>query len=165
MELITADRLREILKYNDDTGEFFWVQPSGPRVKVGSFAGYNCGGYIRIGIDRRPYLAHRLAWLYVYGEWPAGEIDHVNRVKSDNRIANLRALSHAENNQNKARQKNNTSGKKGVSWNKNRGRWHVRIMLNGESRHVGYFEKIEAADAAYKNIAKEIHDFHPKEAA
>jgi len=89
--MLTTDRLRELLDYDTETGLFRWKTPTNNRITVGSLAGQNHPkGYTRIGVDGAKYLAHRLAWLYVHGVWPINQIDHINRMKTDNRINNLR---------------------------------------------------------------------------
>lgn len=98
-DFITADELREKLVYIPETGEFFrnWKTPNR---NTGSLGCKTSRGYLEIGVSGTRYLAHRLAWLYVHGTWPVEFIDHINRVKTDNRIANLRDVSHYENMQN-----------------------------------------------------------------
>ena len=144
---ITQKRLKSLLTYNPDTGEFRWrVRRGGPAVP-GSIAGsHNSEGYVHIQIDRVKHGAHRLAWLYVHGEQPV-EIDHINRVKDDNRIVNLRSVTHAQNSQNQSRPKNNTSGHIGVDFHTRSNRWRARIKIDGKLRDIGYFQNKE--DAAF----------------
>ena len=100
---LTAERLREVLAYDPDTGVFTWKARTSPfsRVNVGDVAGnLRRDGYIEICVDGRKHQSHRLAWLYVYGEWPADQIDHINGIRTDNRIANLREANNAENHHN-----------------------------------------------------------------
>jgi hypothetical protein len=129
-------------------------------VRVGNVAGHRHKGhgYIQIKINGQLHLAHRLAWLYVYGDWPAEQIDHVNRDRTDNRIANLREITQAQNCQNRSVQHNSTSGVAGVTWNKTLGKWHARIGLGGRRRHVGWFRTKAEATAA--RLAAEIK-LHP----
>lgn len=94
-------------------------------------------------------MAHRLAWLYVYGEWPDAEIDHINGNTGDNRISNLRPATRAQNGANRGRQTNNASGVKGVCWHAQSGKWRAMIRISGKSRHLGLFNDIGAAAAAY----------------
>lgn len=124
---ITATRLRELLHYDPETGLFTWkVARQGTR--AGAFAGALNHGYLRITIDWRHYPAHRLAWLYMTGEWPADLIDHINLVSDDNRFVNLRQATRAQNMHNSARPRTNTSGVKGVS--RYAGRWKAQIKVN-----------------------------------
>ena len=116
MSDLTAERLREVLDYGPDTGVFTWKIRTNSRVKVGDVAGaLRPDGYIQISIDGRLHRAHRLAWLYVTGESPPDQIDHINGVRDDNRIANLRLATSAENKQNLRRAKSrNKTGFLGV---------------------------------------------------
>lgn len=154
---LTAERLREVLSYNAETGIFTWLVSRG-KARVGDVAGkHACNGYWRIKLYGKEYPAHRLAWLYVYGAFPDGPVDHINLDKIDNRIANLREATLAENQHNKSEQKNNTSGFKGVSRLSKNGRWRAEIMLNGKSKYLGSFRTAEEAADAYSNAAVNLH--------
>ena len=146
---ITADRLRELLHYDPNTGLFTWKVSPSHSVEVGTFAG-SCyrKGYIKIQIGRRRYSAHRLAFLYMKGEWPTDHVDHRDRNTSNNRWSNLRDATNAQNILNRGRQTNNTSGRAGVHWAANMGKWQARVALNGTRVNLGYFDKIEDAIAA-----------------
>src|SRR5690349_20811660 len=117
---LTPDKVRQVLSYDAITGQFTWRVSKGLRVRAGGNAGFVAQGantgYVIIGIDGRQYRAHRLAWFYVTGEWPPDEIDHINGNRADNRWANLRPATVAENQRNRAKSKRNTSGYKGVYW-------------------------------------------------
>lgn len=89
-------RLKELLHYDPDTGLFTWLTDRG-RAKQGDAAGNHVNGYLRVRIHRKDYLLHRLAWLYVHGAFPTHQIDHINGVKDDNRIDNLRDVNQSEN--------------------------------------------------------------------
>jgi len=140
--------LKEMLSYNPKTGLFTWIKINvrAHRVKVGDIAGWNNRfGYIGIAINGKTFLAHRLAWLYVYGEFPVGVIDHINRVKFDNRIVNLRDTTQSENLKNCVKSKKNTSGCTGVYWIKRRNMWRAMIMSNRTNDYLGDFkDKFEA---------------------
>lgn len=152
---LTAEKLRELLHYDQETGIFTWKVSTSRSVKVGSVAGcQNGAGYLQIRVQSRPYLAHRLAWLYVQREWPKLDIDHINRNRSDNRIANLREVSHKQNHQNASKPSNNTSGHTGVTWRKQSAKWQARIKHNYKMIHLGYFENLEEAIAARKAAEK-----------
>lgn len=155
---LTAERLRELLAYDPDTGEFRWIIRPTPRIRPGSLAGcVTRKGYLYIRYEDRGYMAHRLAWLYVYGEWPKERLDHRNGVKLDNRIDNLRAATNAENNQNHSRpNRNNRSGFLGVS--RNRAGWQAAIKVDHTRHHLGTFGSPEEAAAAY---IRAKHHFHP----
>jgi hypothetical protein len=114
-------------------------------------------GYLRISISGRDYKSHRLAWLIMTGSWPAKQIDHANLDKSDNRFVNLREATQSQNEANKRAYMNNTSGAKGVSWDKRRGKWVANIRRDGRQVHLGYFDTIEPAASAYERAAREIN--------
>lgn len=158
MKELTAERLREVLDYDPDTGVFTRKVRTG-NVKIGDVAGsFNGKGYIRIGIDGRLHRAHRLAWLYVTGEWPKDQIDHINGDRGDNRLANLREVNNAENQHNlrKARA-DNTTGFLGVS--PRYGKFRAYIMVDGKNKHLGCFPTPEAAHAAYLEAKRGLHPF------
>lgn len=154
--MLTVERLKQKLIYNSETGVFTWKKGRGP-VKAGSTAGrLHNQGYIRIAIDYKDYLAHRLAWLYVYGEWPKNEIDHINGVKTDNRIINLRQATREENCRNVKVHKRNRLGIKGVSERIDcRLRFVANIRINGLVTCLGHYETAEEAKAAYDKAALE----------
>lgn len=153
--MLTAKRLREVLSYDAETGVFTWRERISIRIKVGNRAGrVNWKGYRMIGVDGALIMEHKLAWLYVYGEWPSKQIDHINRDKADNRIANLRLATSSQNHINKGLQKNNTSGVKGVIWEPSLGKWRARIKVNGRNKYVGVFASIDDAAAARKTAEK-----------
>ena len=107
-----------------------------------------------IRLQSRLHKAHRLAWFYVYGSWPNDQIDHINRNKTDNRIANLREVTNKQNQQNASKRSDNTSGHPGVSWYKRDSKWQARIKHNQKDTHLGYFENLEEAIAARKAAEK-----------
>jgi hypothetical protein len=146
---ITAERLRESLDYDPATGVFTRRLVKGG-YKVDDVAGSNNGrGYTIIRVDGRGYSAHRLAWLYVIGEWPIGDLDHINGDKADNRFCNLREATESQNLANSRMQADNTSGFKGVSWHKHARKWIACIGLNGKVKHLGYFDTRERAFIEY----------------
>jgi hypothetical protein len=122
--------------------------------------GKNTHGYWQIGFKNKTYLAHRLAWILHYGDWPSGNIDHINGNKLDNRIVNLRVATQAENLKNRALAKKNTSGCHGVEWHKVAKKWTARITHNGTREYLGIFSKKEFAINARKE-AEKIYGFHP----
>lgn len=156
--MITQNRLKEFLEYDPETGHFTWkVQKR--RANAGSIAGYVSRdlGYRHIGIDGKEYLAHRLVWLYVHGEWPPAYMDHINGIRTDNRLANLRPVTHAQNNINRIGRSNTVSGVKGVCWNKDVNKWMAQIGFNKKHYYLGVYETIEEAKSAYDKAAKELH--------
>ena len=156
-QALTHERLYEVLDYSPILGLFWWLKSRGTK-KAESVAGTKRpDGYIQIQIDDRLYLAHRLAWLYVHGEWPPEEIDHKNNDPSDNRLANLRLATDSQNQANTPKQAHNTSGFKGVSWFRRDRKWRAEIQKDGKSRHLGYFADPVDAARAYDAKAKELH--------
>ena len=153
------------MSYDSKTGVFTWLVNKngyGGAAKVGRTANnVNAYGYRRIGIDGERYLAHRIAWLYVYGEFPKAHLDHINRDRLDNRIANLRVATDAENLQNQAVRTDNTSGVKGVSWDKKRKKWFAKITHKYKQIALGCYESIEDAAAAYATAKAKFHTFNP----
>lgn len=128
--MLTAERLRELFHYNQTTGEFTRIKPrKGSRLKVGTLS----NGYVIIGVDFAQYFAHRLAWLWMTGEWPKFSVDHINRRRSDNRWVNLRDVPHQVNRLNQGLQKNNTSGVAGLSWDKKNRMWVVHMNFRDRS--------------------------------
>ena len=152
---LTAEYLRSILDYNPDTGIFTRKVSTSRSVKVGDVAGSPNGrGYLQISVLSRDYLAHRLAWLHHFGVWPKDQLDHINRIRTDNRIANLREVTNKQNLQNAGKPSNNTSGHPGVHWNKQKSKWQVKITHNQKNIHLGYFSILEEAIAARKAAEK-----------
>ena len=153
----TQERLRHLLDYDPETGVFTWLVRRG-RAAAGSVAGcVHSEGYVRVKVDGATHVAHRLAWLFVYGEWPKQEIDHINRVKTDNRIANLRDVSRRENALNVGVFSNSTSGVTGVYWCKREGKWLTQITVFGRDQHLGYFADFNDAVAARHAAEMEVH--------
>jgi hypothetical protein len=118
-------------------------------------------GYLQCSVDGEVHKVHRLAWLYVYGVWPTGQIDHINHVTSDNRIINLRDVSCAENHQNRARKTKSASGYLGVTWHKRDKRWQAYIELDGKSTHLGLFQNLADAVAARQQAEVLYHPHRP----
>lgn len=156
---MTQSYLKKIIKYNEDTGVFIWIVDRGYSTYAGSIAGcINTLGYRTIKIDYHPHLAHRLAWLYVYGEWPNGHIDHINHVRNDNRLANLRDVTRSENNKNVSRGVHNNKDI-GVSWHIIRKKWQVYIGYKGKTKYLGLYSNKDDAIIARKNAEVEL-GFH-----
>lgn len=161
--MVTQDRLKKLLSYDPLTGLLSWNETRRTR-KNGCVAGnLRPDGYRRIQVDKKLYYAHQLIWLWVYGEIPSQEVDHINRDRDDNRLCNLRLAKPGENSQNKARYKTNTSGCAGVGWNTKAGKWQARIMHKGKSIHLGYHETLEEAAAARAAAKAKYHTFHPED--
>ena len=154
---LTAERLRELLDYDPETGVFTWRANVG-RARAGMVAGsISARGYWKIGLFGATWVAHRLAWLWVYGVWPKGLLDHRNRVKTDNRISNIREATNIENNQNRTPFVGTISGYQGVRLHRRCGLWQARIQADGQSRSLGYYPTAEIAHAAYLAAASQLH--------
>ena len=154
------DFFNERLRYEPETGKLLWRVNVSPRARAGAEAGtVGAEGYRVVQVARRSHQAHRLCWMLVNGSWPIGEIDHINGVRNDNRIANLRDVTKAENMQNKrvAQRNNKSSGLLGVSWDKGRSRWQANIGVDGRQRKLGYFVDQHAAHAAYMTAKRAQH--------
>lgn len=160
--MITQERLKELLHYDPETGVFTRKVRTSNDVKVGDIAGsMTADGYIRIRVDGRRYLAHRLAWFHVYGTWPEDQLDHISGVRDDNRISNLREATNTQNCQNhKSPRCNSTSGYLGVSFRKEIGRWHAHITVSGKKIHLGFFNCSTAAYLlGYLPAKRKLHEF------
>ena len=154
----TQKELKDLLSYDADSG-LFTRKVSRGHSKAGDIAGYLCHGYIQIEIDGKAYGSHRLAWLFMNGEFPKGQIDHINHAKDDNRWINLREATNQENHKNRTMNKNNTSGVCGVYWSKQREKWQASIKVDGKNRHLGFFaDKSEAIFTRKSAEAK--HGYH-----
>lgn len=160
---LTQAKLKRLLSYDSGTGVFTWKVKTSSNVRVGDVAGTNqLHGYRAIHVQGILYLSHRLAWLYVHGHWPSDEIDHINGIRDDNRIINLREATRQENCQNISRPCNNTSGTMGVSFENRRNKWRAYIVASHGSRkaiHLGLFvDKDDAIEA--RHAAEKKYGFH-----
>lgn len=154
MKSINKEVINNLLDYNPLTGVFRWIK------RNGNIAGYiTSHGYICITINRSQYYAHRLAWIYCYGDCKGFEIDHINGNRRDNRIENLRLVTKELNQRNRAKNKNNKSGFTGVFWCKGIEKFRVRIKVNGKENHIGYFDCIDKA-LEERDKFYEKNDFH-----
>lgn len=144
--MLTQDRLKEMLHYDEDTGIFTRKTKVANRL-AGTVSGANHNkGYLQITIDGENFLAHRLVWLYVYGKWPQNQIDHINRNKKDNRILNLRDVSNSTNQMNIGLRSHNSSGVTGVvKSSKSHKPWAAQIHRNNKKIFLGYFHTVEEA--------------------
>ena len=160
MKELTVDLLNHLFEYDKETGNLIWkIKPSsrGHSVKVGDIAGtLKSHGYICVGINYNSYRAHRLIFLMHKGYLPK-TIDHINGDKLDNRIENLRAATVGQNQHNRKTNANNTSGYKGVSWNKALKKWTARITLERKNIHLGYFANVEEAAEVVRKAREELH--------
>jgi hypothetical protein len=156
---LSAERLKQLLDYDARTGEFYWLNTKG-RAKAGKRAGgTDAYGYRVIRVDGVLYKAHRLAWLWCYGRWPDGLLDHIDRTKNNNSIENLREVSQSENMHNA--NKRSKSGVPGVRWREERRRWVAQIRVGYRNHVIGSFatknEAIAARRAAERNMVSSIY--------
>ena len=148
VSMLTKTRLKEVLSYNSKTGIFKWKKATTNSVKAESNAGYiNTINRCCIGIDGKYYLRSRLAWLYTYGYFPETDIDHINRIPSDDRITNLRMVSRQCNLRNCGLRVENTSGVKGVGFYSRDKLWEARIGIANKTHYLGRFESFTEAVA------------------
>jgi hypothetical protein len=161
MSKIDCNQLKEILEYQPDTGLFYW-KTSGKGIKKNRKAGHlSKDGYVDIRIKNSLYPAHRVAWMMVTGSWPNNFVDHINRIRSDNRFVNLREATKAENAQNTDLPSNNTSGYKGVVWHKPNRNWCAQIFINKKHIHLGSFKNLQDAINARAEAEKEFFTHSP----
>jgi hypothetical protein len=160
--MLTQDRLKSQINYDPSTGVFTWIAKR-KGVKTGSECGRISKGhhYREISIDNTLYRAHRLAFLYMDGILPTQDIDHVNRIKHDNSWNNLRLCNKSQNSANTGLKISNTSGYKGVVWDKNRNKWRVQIRIKGKKTNLGRFDDLnEAILISEKALKKEFGEFN-----
>ena len=155
--LPSVERLRNLLRYEPDTGRIFWRD----RLRGKETFRSDCLGYRIATIDKMNLRAHRVAWALHYGVWPASQIDHLNGVRSDNRIVNLREADFFTNAQNHGLKRSNRSGVVGVSWSQKKRRWISRIKCRGVWYGLGYYRDLSDA-AAVRRLAEEAFGFGPR---
>jgi hypothetical protein len=145
--------------FSYENGKLFWKSKSSvySSIKIGDEAGtITSEGYINIKIGKKTYPIHRLIFIYHYGYCPKF-IDHINGIKSDNRIENLRPATASENQHNKKTQVNNTSGVKGVCWSKSNKKWQVQLMVNKKAMHFGYYFDLKVAEFIAQVMRNKYH--------
>ena len=155
MSLLTQERLKQLLEYNPSDG-VFTRKIQRHKHMTGEAAGSNSLGYVQIRIDGVAYKAHRLAWLYVHGKWPKNDIDHIDRNRSNNAIANLQDVTRKENMENVSLHVKNKSGFKGVSWKSQCKQWQAQITHNRKKVYLGVFKTAQEAHLAYQQAAKQF---------
>lgn len=151
------DRLKEYLLYDPTSGFLFWKKSKSRSIFVGKEAGnLTQRGYKTFRFDKKVYKTHRVCWFLYYGNWPKGEVDHINGLKDDNRISNLRDVSHRENMLNKKSQSGSTSKYKGVYWHKSNKKWRATLWNGSSKLHLGMFDCETSAALAYDEAAKQV---------
>lgn len=172
-ERMTFGQASKILRADFDAGKLFWLPRPAEAFATEhhartwntrfageeAFSSLSNQGYRHGKIGGQTYKAHRVLWLLYTGEWPDDQLDHINGIRSDNRISNLRPVSNSENCRNQRMSLNNTTGVTGVVWHSSRNKWHARIKVDGKYRHLGLFESFELAVAARK-AAEATFGFH-----
>jgi HNH endonuclease len=158
---VTAELLREFLIYEPGTGRFIRAKKSNRRVVVGSRADFESPrGYARVSVNKARIYAHQAAWIMTFGELPPSpmQIDHINGIKSDNRIANLRAVTPSINSQNeRVSRSTNRSGLLGAHWSKHRRKWRASIRILGKRVELGFFETAMEAHEKYLEAKRKLH--------
>lgn len=155
---LTVERLKELIEYDPDTGIMKWRKDQGRALKGSEAGKVDNKGYRSIQINGTGYAAHRLAYLYVTGRWPAGIIDHIDRNKTNNAWSNLRNATRTINNQNCSPTSNNSSGYRGVSFHKASNKWRAEIGKNAKKIFLGLFMTTHDAAKAYNQAAVNLYD-------
>ncbi|QXE08542.1 HNH endonuclease [Pseudomonas sp. AN-B15] len=157
-KMLTYDQAISALTYNPATGMLTWNSSPNTRIVPGRTAGSKgTNGYIRIKMGGKTYLAHRVAWLIHRGNWPDGQIDHVDGCRQNNAIANLRDSTPSQNQHNQALRKTNKSGVKGVSWNPDSRKWHVQVTLSRKVYNGGHYECLAEATTVAATLRDRLH--------
>lgn len=149
---MTREDLERLFRYDKEAGKLYWKIGRQGAARGSEVRTKRKDGYIKVCIDYKSYLVHRLIWILETGSWPEKEIDHINRNPSDNRFENLREATKSENMMNRPAQRNNTSGHKGVIYDINRGLWRAEK----QGRFLGRFSTVLEARAAYNNAPEEL---------
>ena len=155
MTELNKDKLLKIFEYKN--GELFWKKPFGKKTKVGQKAGSKQSlGYLQVSINKKKYLLQRIIFVMHHGYFPK-EVDHINGVKSDNRIENLRDVTRSQNINNKSKPITNTSGTKNVYFHPSRNKWQVKLFIHGVSKSFGYYDDLELATLVSQEARNKYH--------
>jgi len=158
---LTQSRLKEVMHYDPETGVLTWLEDRGGRAKAGTEAGAISTGYVRPMVDGQRYLAQRLIWLYMTGEWPVSQVGHEDRNPLNNRWANLRPATKKENGENRKLHKNSTTGFRGVSWEPKIGKYRAKIYHNGHLYFLRHHDTIIEAVAARLGAERQLFTHAP----
>jgi hypothetical protein len=159
--MLTQERVRYLFTYDEKNGLLLRNLKRGKGLPGKPSLCKDKDGYHVVGIDNKNYRTHRVIWLYVYGEFPEGYLDHINRIRTDNRIENLREVSYAQNRENVDANHNNRSGLKGVWLHKQTKKWCASIGHKVKNIHLGSFVSIDDAYESYKKAASVYHTMNP----
>ena len=163
MEDLTYEYVSSILNYDPNTGILTNKFNRGPRARAGQEAGCSVGGYRKVVLAGKPRYSHRIAWLLYYGELPVGSLDHINLNRSDNRMSNLREANCLQNSHNTGLLSTNTSGYRGVSFNKKAKKYVAQIRINGIRQYIGSYNTALEASTVYNELAKQTRGEFYKE--
>lgn len=160
---LTAEQARDLFRYEPETGLLYWRATGKGRGDISLPAvRLNGHGYWIVCVNYRRYRAHRVIWLMERGEWPAHELDHINGDRADNRMVNLREVTTSQNQMNRRKAKNNTSGVTGVSWHSIGKKWAVELWVRGRKRYFGLHEDLEFAELVSSEARRKYHgEFTP----
>jgi hypothetical protein len=155
--MLTQEKVKELFSYDPNTGEVRRKVSVARNAKEGALAGWkNSEGYLHVKIEKASYKLHRIIWLYVYGVWPTGVIDHINRIKDDNRIVNLRDATVQLNNINKGARKDSKTGVPNVTWRERDKSYQAACRRNGKQNYLGSYKNIDDALKAVEAFKAEI---------
>lgn len=154
---LTADKLRELMLYDPENGTFKWKAKRNGVRRYTIPGRLSANGYWRIRVNHENHLSHRLAWLYMTGQWPKYWIDHIDGNKLNNKFSNLRECTPSQNHQNKKTMSNNKTALKGSWFDKANKKYKAAISINGIQITIGYFNTVEEAHNAYCKAAKELY--------
>jgi len=164
--MLTQAELKQLLIYDADTGQFTRLVSATRSDRIGEKAGaLNGFGHRQIRLNGKLYMAHRLAWLYVYGEWPETNLDHINGSPDDNRIINLRLATSKQNQENVKLRVDNASGYRGVNWSKSERKWVARVQHHTQRILVGKFDILSDAVNAVKEARNQLYTHNKTEYA
>jgi hypothetical protein len=160
-QILTQEKLKTLLSYDPDTGVLTWQSKPSRGIKVGRQAGTPTSqGYLALQINKKKMLVHRAIWFYVHGVWPPEEIDHINHVRDDNRLCNLRLANRLENSHNTQKHEKNLSGHKGVAWHNRNKKWQVQMRFAGKNYYVGQFSDLQDAIQARLQTETKLYADH-----
>lgn len=159
-QLPTQSELCALLDYNPETGVITWKVTRGPAMAGRTAGRIQTGGYRQIKVGEKFLMEHRVIWAMTYGAWPRDQIDHINSVRDDNRLINLREATGSQNQQNHRRaHKHSASGLLGAHFHKREGNWRAVIRVDRKQKHLGRFASAELAHAAYMKAKATLHPF------